>query len=250
MRINLTASRSALIIPLLIFSASHVSLAEEEPPKPYPSPTAVFDAYRQAYRSSDWRTFYLLFTPEAQRDLLFGANIACEDAGGAKLKSLKAVQEKFGPDEAQFGKMYFEAYKQKHDHAELIDKFLAKAVPFWKSKKNAGAGPKAEEATTPPPEEAAAIDALPKDDELGRQALYGATKDKIGFFVSVQTILEKDRRPNDIGDLEQLIIKDDTAEGSAKVTIMPGSGESPEVRKIEKTFKFRRVNDGWLLDSL
>ena len=94
------------------------------------------------------------------------------------------------------------------------------------------------------------MDALPNDEELNRQALFDATKDKVGFFAAVHKILEKDRKPNVIGELEQVAIDGDTATGRVEITIVPQPGESPPVvDKNYKTFKFRRVNGGWLLDS-
>lgn len=195
---------------------------------------------------------FFLHTQEAQRYLVFGARFACEDGGGP---ALEAIQKKFGPTEAAFGKRYFEEYKRKHGYADAIDKFLAKAVPYWESKEKAG-GAKAEGLGAPkPPEEAAIVDALQKDEEIARNALYDATKDTAGFFAEVQEILEKGRKPEVIGDLEQVVIMDDTASGRAEITIglAPTSEPAkspPKVEKTCRTYKFRRVNGGWLLDSL
>lgn len=221
--------------------------------KVYSSPDAVFDAYRQAHRSGNWRSFYFLFTLEVQRDMVFEAQFACGEVDGP---ALEAIQKKLGPTETETGKKYFEAYKRKHGHGEVIDKFLAKAIPHWEAKDREAAGAKAEAAgTATPPEEAALVEALPNDEELNRQAIYDATKDKVGFFEEVQKVLENGRNSNIIGDLRQVDIKDDKATGRAEITIVPTPGETPPKSggsrpPYDKPFKFRRINGGWLLDSL
>ncbi len=217
--------------------------------KAYSSPTEVFDARRQAVRSGDWRAYYSLLTPEVQRYMPFETQFVCIMRNDP---TLQAIQKKFGPTEAAAGKRYWEAYKRKHGHAELIDKALAKAIPYWESKnKGAGGTETGQAGMVPPPPESAAMDALPKDEELSRQAIYDATKDKVAFFAEVQKFIQKDRKPNIIGDLEQVTIKGDTATGHAKITILPQPGDSlQKVRKTDKTFKFRRINGSWLLNSL
>jgi hypothetical protein len=223
-------------------SACHEGKAEQKEPvmKVYSSPNAVFDAYRQAYRSGDLRTLYFLFTTDAQRDLVFEANFACEDAGGAKFESLKKVRQEFGASEADLGRRYLEGYKRKHGHGEEIDKYLAKAVPYWESKKKAARGTKTRESDAVPAPDGAAVATLPNDEELVREALFGATKDKVGFFTAVQKVLEEGRTPNIIGDLEQVAIEGDKATGRAKITIVPPPGESPRVRNSTVRF-YRRI---------
>lgn len=250
--------RSAVFLLLACISTASLSAgddgtAEHKEPgmKRYSSPNAVFDAYRQAYRSGDWRTFYFLFTTKAQRDLVFEANFACEDAGGAKFESLKKIRQELGAREAALGKRYLEEYKRKHGHAEAIDKYLAKAVPYWESKNKGTGASKTGESDAIPAADKAAVDDLPVDEELARAALYDATKDKVGFFTAVQKVLGEDRKANIIGDLEQVAVKGDKATGRAKITILPTRGESrPAAETIDKTFEFQRVNGGWLLDGV
>lgn len=248
-----------LLLPLYIstlsLSACHEGTAKQKEPvmKVHSSPTEVFDAYRQAYRSGDWRTVYFMSTSEVQRNMVYEAEFVCV---AAKDPAIKAIQKVFSPTEGMVGKRYWEEYKRKHGHAEVIDKCLAKAIPYWELKDKGAGGTEAGQAgTAPPPPECAAMDALPKDEELFRQALYDATKDKVGFIAEVQKLDRKRRKPDIIGDLEQVTIKDDTATGQARITGVPQPGESP--RKpgqapavYEKPFKFRKVSGGWLLDSL
>jgi hypothetical protein len=217
--------------------------------KTYSSPTEVFDASRQAVRSGDWRGFYFQCTPEIQCDLVFEAVFTC---GIKNDPTLNAIQKKFGPAETAFEKRYWEEFKRKHGHAELIDKFFTKAIPYWELKdKRAGGTETGQAGMVPPPPKSAAMKALPKDEELLRLALYDVTKDKVAFFAEARKFIGKDRKPNIIGDLKQVTIKGDTATGRAKVTILPQPGDSlQKVRKTDKTFKFRRVNGSWLLDSL
>lgn len=222
--------------------------------KTYSSPTEVFDAYRQADQSGDWRTFYFLCTPEVQRELVFQTQFACLVA--EKVPAVSVIQKQFGPTEAEYGRRYYEAYKRKHGHAEVIDRFLATAIPYWESKeKEAGGGKTGRADTVPPPPEVPGMDALPEDEELSRQAVYDATKDKVAFFVGVQELDRKRRKPDIVGDLAQVTITGDTATGRAKITIVHQPGESPRQPGqappvYDKPFKFRRINGSWLLDSL
>ena len=90
----------------------------------------------------------------------------------------------------------------------------------------------------------------PHDDQLWRDVVVANVKDKAGFFEAVAKLSEKDP-VWPVGDLEQVVVQSDTATGRAKLTFVPSAGEPrPTVDKIDKTFKFRRVNGGWLLDSL
>jgi hypothetical protein len=177
-------------ISVVFLSACHGDMSDQKEPvmKTYSSPTEVFDARRQAVRSGNWRAFYFVYTPEIQQDLVFETQFVC--IMKTKDPTLQAIQKKFGPTEAETGKRFWEAYKQKHGHAELIDKFLAIAVPYWELKdKGAGGTETGETGMVPQFSESAAMKALPKDEELFRQAVYDATKDKVGFFAEVQKII-------------------------------------------------------------
>jgi hypothetical protein len=216
----------------------------------FDSPTAVFDAYRRADRNEEWRTLYFLFSPEVQRDVIFQFLFTCVAA--ENIPEVRAIRKKFGPREASTAILYYEAYKKKHGHAELIDKCLQEAIPYWKAK-DEETDSNEQRAIIPP--SCAAMDALPKDDALVRQAVYDATKDKVTFFVEVQKLDRKRAKPDIVGDLKDVAIKDDVATGRAKITVEPqvGEGAKEPARRppsYEKTFKFRRINGGWLMDSL
>ena len=240
-----------LLLMTFLLGCYEITAEQKEPTmQAYSSPNAVFDAYRQAYQRRDWRTLYFLFTPKVQRDMVFEAYFACGELDDPKLK---AVQKTFGCSEAALRKRYLEEYKRKHGHNEEIDKYLAeieKATADAESNKRGAEPTKKEISDMAPSPAEAAVNALPNDEDLLRQVLYDLTKDKVGFFTAVQEVLEKRRKLNVIGDLEEVTIKGDTATGRAKITIVPKPGESPpKVDKIDKTFKFRRVDGGWLLDS-
>ena len=101
----------------------------------------------------------------------------------------------------------------------------------------------------------------PHDEQLWRDAVTANIKDKAGFYEAVAKHLDeraaKRHEKNPVwplGDLEHLVVHDDTATGSAKETILPRGGESPlksgpSPPIHEKTFKFRRINGSWSLDS-
>jgi hypothetical protein len=238
-------------ISMVLLSACRRDTPDQKEPvlKTHSSPNAVFDAYRQAARSGDWRAFYFLFTPEAQRDMVFEAEFVC---GVRNDPALKVIQKRFGPAEAAVGQRYWKEYKRKHGHAEVIDTFLLKAIPYWERKEQLGGGKETAQAgTVPRPPESAVMDDLPDDEELLRQAVYDATKNKVAYFAEVQKLVGKGRKPNIVGDLEQVAIKGDTATGRVTITVVPQPPDSPQkIDKFDKTFKLRRINGGWLLDSL
>ena len=106
--------------------------------------------------------------------------------------------------------------------------------------------------------------ANPDDLQLKVDVVAAHVKDKAGFVEAVaKHFVESAAKrhtldPVDpLGDLEHLFVKGDIASGLAKITILPKvaggegplkPGQSPAV--YDKPFKFRRVNGGWLLDSL
>ena len=86
--------------------------------------------------------------------------------------------------------------------------------------------------------------------DVARNLVAAHVKDKVGFFEEVAKLSE-DRPISPVGELEQVTAQGDSATGHSKMSITPGPGESPPaVEKIDKTFRFRRINGGWLLDSL
>ncbi len=253
MKMHFFSGCAASLSLLFLSTVSCAGSGGNAPRRRYPSPDAVFDAYRQANKTGDWQSFYFLFTPQVQRDMVFEAYFACGEVGGDRGAKLEAIQRKFALAETAVRSRYLEAYKRKHGHAEEIDRFLAeigKATDEAGSKQQ-GTRPtkKGTDSAAPSPAEAA-VNALPKDENLFREVLYDLTNDKVGFFVAVERALEKGRKRSVIGDLEHVNTKGNAATGRAKMTILPASGESPATPyTIEKAFTFRRVNDGWLIDG-
>ena len=185
----------------------------------YPSPTAVFDAYREAREKRDWCKCFSLLTPEAQNDALFESFFAC---GMHDSKESRAILKKYGLDDAAVGDALRKKYKEKYG----IDIDTA--------------------------EGAASVALLGDSDrDLLVDVVAAHVKDKAGFFEAEINQFEKNP-VSPLGDLDQLVIDDDTATGRAAT---PGfhyetPGKTP--RKVEdktyKAFHFRRVNGGWLLD--
>jgi hypothetical protein len=76
-----TAGFLTLFVPILLFAASCASSGDDKTntgtQKRYPSPTAVFDAYREARGKRDSRKVFSCLTPEAQNDAVFENFFAC-----------------------------------------------------------------------------------------------------------------------------------------------------------------------------
>ncbi|REK19457.1 MAG: hypothetical protein DWQ37_01275 [Planctomycetota bacterium] len=234
------------VLVLLLLSGCPESAAQQKEAEAtvYASPNAVFDAYRHAYNNQDWRSLYFLCTRELQQELVFEAAFKCYEVGDAD-SATRRIEEKFGASEADLTKKYYESYKRKHGHGDVIDKYLAKAIPHLEAK--AGSGVETDESQFS--EEAAAVKALPADKELQIQAVYDATKDKVGYFAAVQEMVQSGRKPNVIGDLKELVVDGDTATGHATILKRPGPRESKQTDSTyDKRFKFRQLNGGWLVD--
>jgi len=245
----LAACATALAISICLEAAA----TEKDPKAPvYQTPNAVFDAYRQTGRDGDWESHYRLHTRDAQRDLVFESHFFCGMAGRDRRKAVEAVQRKSGCSELEFGKRFFEQYKRKHGHADVIDKFLAKAIPYWEAVDKATMNADDDEPVrVKPPKGDPGMDSLPDDKELARETLYEVTRDKVGFYAGVTAIASEGRNPSIIADLRDLVIDGDTATGRATITTVPGPGESPKNgRAFDRTYRFRRVNGGWLIDSV
>ena len=174
---------------------SHEAMAKqnEAAMKTYSSPREVFDAFREAYRKKDWHILFLLYTPERQRDLVFETLFACEDAGGQKFEKLKSVKTKFGITEASLEREYLEQYKRNHGHGDVIDKYLAKAIPYSaqsQSKKNRTGTTKTARAPSPPtPDEEAAVRALPTDERLAAGWSTMSLRTELAFSQKCRTFL-------------------------------------------------------------
>ena len=140
MRINSMASRSGLMIPLLVFLVSQVSLGGEEPPKSYSSPTAVFDAYREARIKRDARTVFSLWTPQAQNDAVFEAFFGCMEAQGGKavtgrheeadaIGGLESLEAKVKAGDAAYDYIFIDPpYAATADYARALQRLGASRI--------------------------------------------------------------------------------------------------------------------------
>jgi hypothetical protein len=214
-----TAGFATLLVSILLLAVSCARIEGDETGAGtrtrYSSPKAVFDAFREARGKRDWRKCFSLLTAKAQSDALFESFFAC---GMHDSKESRAILTKYGLDDATIGDAIRKKYKEKYD----ID--------------TADGAEKV---------------ALPGDSERDLLVDIVATrvKDKAGFFEAERNLLAK-ASVSPVSDLEQLVVHNDTATGHAKITWVPTPGESREVSKFDKTFKFRRIDGGWLLDSL
>ncbi len=228
---------TAMLAPVLMFAVSGTSSgkdkADSKTAKRYESPKAVFEAYREAYNHRDDSKYFSLLTPETQNGAVFEAFFECAMVG----RETVPITSKY-VDEAAIENDYEKQYKAKHH----ID--FAKAY----------AGHEHDPKFVPPPH----------DGQLFCDAVAAHVKDKAGFYDAVAKYFkERAAKHHDeppicpLGDLEELTVQGDTATAHAKVTILPNvaggetpikPGESPAI--YDKPFKFRRVNGGWLLDSL
>jgi hypothetical protein len=223
----------------MFVKSTHSKVMESQ--KQYSSPKAVFDAYREARLKRDARTFFSLLTPQAQNDEVFETFFSCMERQGtdtitgrhSEAEEIGRIVEKY-VDVASLHADYEKKYKEKHG----ID--IAKVT----------AGHENDQTFVPPPH----------DDQLWRDVVASHVKDKAGFYEAVAKSFEdraaKQHEENPVmplGDLENLVVHEDTATGSVKETILRSGGESsrkPEEEPpvYDRPLKFQRINGGWLID--
>ena len=78
-------------------------------------------------------------------------------------------------------------------------------------------------------------------------------KDKAGFFEAVRNLFDLDYYGGLLGELKQVSVEGDTASGQAEMVnedqVSYGNGVHKVVcSRYDKTFHFRKVNGGWLID--
>jgi hypothetical protein len=226
---NMTLARFAtLAITVATFVASCAKRqasdsAEHKSPVRYSSPADVFNAYREARSKRDWRKCFHCLTPEAQKDALFETYFACGMSGS---KEVATICEKF-IDGVTLNADYEKRYKEKHG--------MSIAEVRAKEQTEEPRGPTAT-----------------SDRDLLVEALNAQIQDKVGFYEAALNLLESSDSPSPIGDLGQMVIEGDSATGAADIAIVhyemkPGEPEKRVDDKVPKTFKFRKVNGGWLI---
>ena len=146
----------ALLFSLLVPTASTSASAEDKTPARYPTPNAVFDAYRDARAKREWRTVFSTLTFKVQNDVVFECFFGCMEHG-AKADGL-VIQEYLKGD---IGGEYEKRYKQEYGGHEHDPNF------------------------TPPP----------SDRDLLRDVVAEHVKDKAGFFDAVEKLHVDTIRP-------------------------------------------------------
>lgn len=220
------------LVPFFLLATSCASSGSDKTPKRYQSPNAVFNAYREARAKRDARAVFSLLTPQAQNNAVFESVFSCmERQGTDAIRGRRFEAEEIG----RIVEKYF-------DYPATVDDYNTQY------KKKHGTDPKTS----------------PHDDKVWYDAVTAHVNDKAAFYVAVtkhfedRAVKQDEENPiSPLGDLEHLVVQGDTATGSAKETILRriASGESPPKAggppsTLDKPFKFRRINDGWLLDSL
>jgi hypothetical protein len=205
----------------------------------YQSPKAVFDAYREAQEKQEWRKLFSLLTPEAQKDAVFESFFACMERHGADAITRRDTE---GMD--RLIRKYLDTSTLNEDFQKQYEK--KHGVDQVKSE----ADHQSDQKFVPPP----------RDDQLWHDIVAAHINDKAGFYEAVAKYFDESaakrhegNQISKLGDLEQVVLHDDTASGQAKVTIMPRPGETKgggPPPAYDKPFKFRRIDGGWLIDSL
>jgi len=219
-----------LVVPFFLLATSCASSGDHNTQERYPSPKAVFDAYREARAKRDAWVVFSLLTPQTQNDAVFEAIFSCmERQGTDAIKGRRSEAEEIG----RVVERYFDYPAAEDDYNKRY-------------KKKHGTDPNTSR----------------RDNQLWYDAVTAHVKDKAGFYVAVTKHFEEsavkrhEEKPiSPIGDLEQVAVQDDTATGHAATLgfhydTPPGKPAQRVEDNIDKTFKFRKVNGGWLLDSL
>ena len=213
----------AALVPVLLLAASCAGEQDAgtgkhrlSTPKRFSSPEAAFDAYREARRKQAWRKCFSCLTPDCQNDAVFETFFGCAMRDS---EESRAIVKKY-VDLAAVGSDYERKYKEKH------------GVDLRKLTSRHGTDAKS---------------VRPKQDrDLMQDALAANVKDKAGFYDAAGKLFAKKKPDARLGKLEQVVIRGDTATGRAPLIRLPS--EKAEKSRC-KTFKFRKINGGWLLDS-
>jgi hypothetical protein len=225
-----TSTAKLLLIPLFILTASCARRSESKPSAApphaiYATPTAVFDAYREARRKREWRKCFDCLTPDSQKDQMFEIYFAC---GMSSSNEVAAMCKKYIGERETFNDDYERRYKEKHGVS--IEDVRAKE----QTEK-----PRGPTATS--------------DRDLIVEVLNAHIQDKAGFYEAAANLLNQGDNYEPLGELKQLTVEGDTASGQAESMMQHLSSSGDGVEKVvrsrhDKTFHFRQVNGGWLIE--
>ncbi len=233
MSIFTAACRSALLIAVFFVTVS-VS-GDEKPKKPtstaakrYESPSAVFDAFREADQKNDVRNTFRLLTSQGQVESVYMVCLAVTELASKEREAILSKYVDEGAAERDYEKWY------KDEHGVDLKKFRAEHE-----------------------HEKAPVHAPTRDDQLWWYAVASHVKDKPEFAEDVSKLLEEKKKLGPIlpyGPLEDVVINGDKARGRAarlSYHYEPVPGKTPKrvEDKIYAKFRFRRVDGGWLLNS-
>ena len=214
------------LISLLILSGACARQHDSKPSAGLPggvyaTPAAVFDAYREARRKKEWRKCFDCLTPDAQKSMVFELVFQC-GLGGSERAPL--IVKEFVDDKLQsdFDKKFKEKFGM--DHATFREKL--------RSDPNVAAQETSEH-------------------QLLCDVVAAHVRDRAGFFEAVSNLFDQGDEP--LGELKQIMVDGDTASGQTESMMQHLSSSGDGVYKVvrsryDKTFQFRKVNGGWLID--
>jgi hypothetical protein len=182
----------------------------------------VFDACREAEWKRDWRTYFDCLTPDSQKNMMFELVFRCGLGGSEKAPLIvkKFVDEKWPSD---FQKRFKEKFGM--DHATFREKLRKDPT-------------------------VAAMET--SEHQLLCDVVAAHVRDKAGFFEAVSNLFGGDNY-EPLGELKQVTVEGDTASGQAEAMFQSWESSGDGVQKVvrsryEKTFHFRKVNGGWLIE--
>jgi hypothetical protein len=214
----------------------------------YPSPTAVFDAYRKALAKGDLRMAQLCLTPELIDDEVEEALFLCE------MRHLVAVRTKYLGETDAVEAEYRERHMAKFgvDPKAVKDEYNVKLTAAWEEYHRKHA---MEEPFGPVPQaviEQVGLQPRIYDSDLVRTVVLGRIADKVGFVAAVCETLYG---PSSyIGALRKVRMREDTAVGEATETSYGIGANGLPDRAVERTtantIHFQKTKYGWLISGI
>jgi hypothetical protein len=239
----------AVLVPTLLVSASLARGGDDKratgTQKRYPSPKAVFDAYREADGRRDWRQCFSLMTEDWQSDRLFECVFTLSESAG---KESLQVLKKYRLDEATFDADLKAEYKAKHGAEPDDTALMTDLEKEYKARHRIGtarSGAAQSGAEPQPP-----LSATPRDitRDIMRDLLAMRVKDKAGFYSDTLEAISGWVSVS-FGDLEQVAVRGDMATGRVKISMVFHHDKMSNRHSISPV-NFKMVNGSWLIDFL